>query len=144
MKKVWVVAANSSEAKIYRAENTDVLIEHARLFHDESRLPGRELSSDGPGRESGAQMAGSDTYDQKTSPKLKEYILFAEILAHFLEEGYKMGHYERVYIFAKAPFLGHLRQSLSPHVAQLVHLEINKDLTKAKPEEIREYLPLTL
>jgi protein required for attachment to host cells len=144
MRKVWIVVANSSEAKIYRAENAENLVEHGMLFHDESRMAGRDLVSDGSGREGFSQMVGTDTYDKKTSPKIKEYIIFAEILANFLEEGYRNGQCDRIYLIAKAPFLGHLRQSLSPHVAQLVESEIHKDLTKAKADEIRGYLPLTL
>jgi protein required for attachment to host cells len=144
MKKVWVVVANSSEAKIYRAENKDILVEHGMLFHDESRLPGRELVSDGPGRENASQLSGGDTYDQKTSPRLKEALFFADSLAHFLEEGHRSGHFNKLYVIAKPPFLGHLRESLSPHVASAIETEIHKDLTKETIDAIREYLPYIL
>jgi protein required for attachment to host cells len=141
MKKVWVVVANSSLAKIYRAENAQTLVEHGILFHDESHLPARELVSDSMGRETNFRAFGSDTYQPKTPIKLKEALLFADIVAHFLEEGCNCGECERIYIVAKPPFLGHLRQSLHPNVAKLVGSEIHKDLTQLKPQEVREYLP---
>jgi protein required for attachment to host cells len=144
MKKVWVVVANSSQAKIYKVENGQVLVEHGIFFHDESRLPGRELVSDGYGRETNTMIYGSDTYQQKTPVKLKESLLFADVIAHFLEEGYNSGAYERIYIVSKPPFLGHLRQSFHPNVAKLVEAEIHKDLTQLRPEEVREYLPPVL
>jgi protein required for attachment to host cells len=143
MKKVWVVVANSSQAKIYKAENTNELIEHGLFFHDESRLPGRELVSDGQGRETNVHIS-SDTYQAKTSPRLKEFLSFAETLAEFLEQGYNSGKCEKIYIIASPTFLGHLRQSLHPNVAKLVESEIPKDLTQSRPEQVREYLPPVL
>jgi len=144
MKKVWVVVANSSLSKIYRAENTNVLIEHGIFFHDESHLPVHELLSDRQGRETNKGMCGGDTYEARTPTKLKEALHFAEQIAHFLEKGYNAGEYEKVYIVAKPPFLGHLRQFLHPNVAKLVGAEIHKDLTQLRPEEVREYLPSAL
>ncbi len=143
MKKVWIVVASSSQAKIYRADGGHTLVEHAILFHDESLLPAHELVSDraGRGRESNTQKFGSDTYDPKTSPKMKESQQFAEIISDILERGFNAKSFEKVYIVAKAPFLGFLRSAITPHVAKLVETEIHKDLTQLRPDQIREYLP---
>ena len=142
MRKVWILVANSSQAKIFRAEEgSQVLVVHGVFFHDDSRLMNHDLVSDGSGRESVSMMSGSDTYDPKTSPKMKEAHLFANELADFLQKGLNKGEYERVYIVAKPPFLGYLRQSMTPNVAKTVVSEIHKDLPLATSEEIREYLP---
>jgi len=114
------------------------------FFHDESHLPARELVSDRYGRESNSQMHGSDSYEQKTPIKLKEALFFADTLAQFLEKSCNSGECEKIYLVAKPPFLGHLRQSLHPNTAKLIRSEIHKDLTQSKPEEIREYLPPVL
>jgi protein required for attachment to host cells len=144
MKKVWVVVANSSQSKIYRAENADVLVEHGLFFHDESHMQVSDLVSDKKGREQTLGLFGSDTYEAKTSVKAKEAVSFAEIIAQFLEHGYNKGECERIHIVAKPPFLGYLRQALHPNVAKIVGSEIHKDLTALRPEEIREYLPPVL
>lgn len=144
MKKVWVVVANSSQAKIYRAENAQTLVEHGLFFNDEIHLPARDVVSDKQGREQSYGLYGSDTYEAKTSLKTKEALSFAETIAHFLEQGCTKGECVRIHIVAKPPFLGYLRQCLHPNVAKLVGSEIHKDLTQLKPEEIREYLPPVL
>lgn len=144
MKKVWVVVANSSQAKVYRAEHLQVLVEHGIFFHDESRMAARDLVSDNSGRENNTMRPGGDTYEPKTSIKLKESVNFADILANFLETGHNDGHFERLYIVAKPPFLGHLRQALTPNVSKVVESEIHKDLTHLSPGEVREYLPPVL
>jgi protein required for attachment to host cells len=144
MRKVWVVVANSGLAKIYRAENRTILVEHGIFFHEESHLPARELVSDHHGRETQRKGYGSESMEAKTPLKMKEALLFAVQIARFLEEGYNKKEYERLYIIAKPPFLGYLRQSLHHNVAKLVDSEIHKDLTQSKPEEVRDYLPPVL
>lgn len=144
MRKVWIIVANASQTIIYKAENVHKLTEIKKLQHAESHLARRDLVSDKQGR--GHQRIGSanDTLSDTTSPKEKEANIFAHEIAHFLEEGYKNGEYERLYLISKPPFLGYLRQSLSPHVSKLIESEIHKDLTLIKSEEIREYLPPVL
>lgn len=145
MRKVWIVVANSSQSKVYRAENAQHLVEHVIFFSEESHLFVHELVSDKEGRETNSMGSwGADSYEPKTPVKRKEANFFAETIAHFLEKGCNSGECERIYMIAKAPFLGYLRDALTPHVAKLVHAEINKDLTQLRPEAIREYLPPAL
>ncbi len=144
MRKVWVVVANSSYSKIYRAENTHVLLEHQTFSHEESHLPARELVSDRQGRETSRVGYGTDTMEEKTPIKVKEATQFADEIAQFLEKGFNSGECERIYLVAKSPFLGYLRQSLHPNVTKLVESEVHKDLTQLRPEQIREYLPPVL
>jgi protein required for attachment to host cells len=144
MRKVWIVVANSSQLKIYRAENAQNLVEHVLLFNEQSHLAVHDLVSDKQGQENRMSCWGSDTNEPKTPVKLKEANFFADSIAHFLEKGYNAREVERIYIIAKAPFLGCLRNAITPHIAKLVHAEINKDLTHLSPQEIREYLPPVL
>jgi protein required for attachment to host cells len=147
MKKVWIVVANSSQAKIYRAENAEKLIEHALLYHDSSQLHGTELYSDAMGRRTSSlnfSYYGSDTSEPKTSYKEKEFSFFASDIAQLLDKARNKGEYEKLYLIAKAPFLGYLRQAFSSQVEKLIVSEINKDLTQLSPEQVREYLPPAL
>lgn len=82
--------------------------------------------------------------EEKTPPKVKEAVSFAHQIAHFLEENFHTGTYERIYLVVKPPFLGHLREALNPNVSKLIESEVHKDLTQMRPEQIREYLPPVL
>lgn len=144
MRKVWIVVANASQSTIYKAENTNTLIELKNFQHQESHLTRHELKSDRPGRQTKRFGFGTDTMDEKTSPKVKEAHEFAQEIASYLEEGLHAGEFERIYLVAKPPFLGHIRQNLHPNVSKLVETEIHKDLTQMRPEQIREYLPPAL
>lgn len=144
MNKIWIVVANSSESKIYRAEDRHTLVEHGHFYHEESRLPARELVSDNMGRETNRGIYGTDTKQSRTDLKTKEGMLFAYQIAHFLEKECEASNCEHLYIVAKPPFLGYLREVLHPNVVKLVKAEINKDLVHSEPAEIREYLPPVL
>lgn len=141
MKKIWVVVANSSQAKVYRINESQHLVEHGFFYHDESHLPASELVSDRMGHETSHNASGGNSYQPKTSLKLKEALLFADSLSLFLEKGCNAGEYDCLYLVAKPPFLGHLRDSLHSNVTKLVSSEIHKDLTHLKPDELRTYLP---
>lgn len=144
MRKVWIIVANATLTKIYKAENVNSLIELKQFHHLEGHLSGEELYSDRQGRMTMRNMYGTDTMEDKTSPKTKIANLFAEEIVQFLEEGFNTNQYERLYLIAKPPFLGHLHQFLPPNVSKLIYSEIHKDLTQMGPEQIREYLPPVL
>lgn len=144
MRKVWIVVANSSVSKVYYAESMNTLSEQRIFFHEEGHLTKRDLISDRQGRATQRGVYGTDTMEEQTPIKVKEATHFAERIAKFLEEKFNAGECERIYLIAKPPFLGFLRQSLHPNVAKLVTSEVLKDLTQLRPEEIREYLPPVL
>lgn len=143
MRKIWVVVANSSTAKIY-VNNAHKLVEKKSLEHIESHLRDQDLVSDAPGETTSLMSYGPHPMAQKTPPRVKERHLFGDQVVDFLEKGLKAGEFERLYLIANSAFLGYLRQILSEHVRKLIALEIPKDLTHLKPEEIREYLPPVL
>lgn len=144
MRKVWIVVANNTEATIYKAEDVKKLVALKSFQHEEGRLPCHELVSDRPGRATSHGKYGSSSLEEKTSPKTTENHHFARTLAHFLEEGHNKGEYERLYLVVKPPFLGHLHACLPHTVSQKVESEVHKDVVHLRPEQIRDYLPLTL
>ena len=131
--------------KIKEAEtNAHKIIEIKSFEHEESHLPVHELVSDAQGRSTSAITFGSDTMDERTSIRTKEAVKFADQIVDFIEDGFKKGECERLYVVAKAPFLGHLREALSPGLHKIVAAEVSKDLTQLSPEQVREYLPPVL
>jgi protein required for attachment to host cells len=144
MRKVWVIVANSSLAKFFTAENADKLKEIKSLEHFESHLQNQELSSDHQGLSIPATGFGPHPFQSRTSPKVKEKNHFAAIVAEYLEKEFNQGSFERLYLIANAPFMGHLRAALSEKILKLIQLEIPKDLTLMEPQKIRDYLPPVL
>ncbi len=139
-KTLWVLIANSSEAKIYRAENTKKLTEIALLDHPESRLLSREIVSDSPGRafESANGMT-RHALEPATTPQQYEFIVFAKTISNYLEHARSTGKFHALYLAAGPSFLGLLRQSLSTPTQQIIAGEVDKDLTKATPTDISNY-----
>lgn len=88
MRKVWIIVANSSDAKILKAESVNHLVEIRNLEHLESRLPNRELATDKPGRATSLAPRGfgPHTIEDKLPPKDREKDYFAEEISHALTE----------------------------------------------------------
>jgi len=141
MRKVWILVANSSKADLYQAKDVNTLELKKSFEHKESHLRSHDLVSDKPGLNT-SPFGAPRSAPERTPPKLKERCHFAEELCKFLKES--NGSFERLYLIASPPFLGELRAYLNQGVAEHVYLEVAKDLTHAKPEEIRSYLPPVL
>ncbi len=144
MRKVWVVVANSSYARIFQVENGQILTEKESLRHYESQMREMDLVSDKPGRNTSVHGSGPHPYQEPTPYKLKQRNIFADQIAALLEKALNEAAFERLYLIASAPFLGSLRESLSKRVYKTVQGEVDKDITILTPKEIREYLPPTL
>lgn len=141
-KETWIVVANSSFAKIYKAENNNKLIEIRELQHPESRLHDQDLVSSTPGRTFSSVGTRRSMLEPTTTPKEQEMNLFAKEISHCLEH-----HKEtlgRIYIFASPSFLGLLRQHFSSAIDTLIAGQVDRDLTHSTTEEIRAHLPHVL
>ncbi|MBS0623985.1 MAG: host attachment protein [Verrucomicrobia bacterium] len=142
MRKVWVVVANQSEAKVFHSENGNTLIELTILKHDEGHKHPQDLVSDKQGSYRGS--FGSDGLEPRTSIKEKEASIFARQLADYIEKGVNQHTFDRLYIVAKSPFVSLLRSALSSSATKLLQDDVHKDIVHATAQEIRDYLPPVL
>jgi protein required for attachment to host cells len=142
MPDIWVLSANGARARIYAAESsTAPLVEVSSLVHPEVRVKERDLTSDRPGRTFDSFGTGRHAKSSEVGPKQTEEIRFAHEVADKLEQG-RVGHaFDRLVVIAGPTFLGHLRDSMSAPLASAVSLEIDKDYTSLRPEELRARLP---
>jgi protein required for attachment to host cells len=141
-KEVWIVVANSSQARFLRLEKNRKLVELETLQNPEARIHSRDLYSDRPGRTFQSMGQERSALQQKVDPKEQEIIDFAKEVCEHIESARARGYLERLYLAANPAFLGHLRQFLSPTTLRLVESEIDKDITHLKAVEIEEYLAL--
>jgi protein required for attachment to host cells len=142
MSRAWVVAADSSRARILSAEkrNSD-LVEVEDLVHTESRLHEQDLKSDAPGRAFDSAGQGRHAMEPKNSAKQQEALRFAKQVCETLTSAHGRGQFDKLYIVAAPSFLGLLRECLNPVVQHKIAGEISKNLSAHTPEEIRGQLP---
>jgi protein required for attachment to host cells len=140
--KTWILVADSSVARIFVAKGPDgPLAEIESLSHTASRLHDRDLASDRPGRTFDSVGAGRHSKELGVSPKEEEAVRFAEQLASRVNAARAANEIDRLMVVAAPRFLGLLRQRLDPPTHKIVAFELDRDLTRMGPEEIRSHLP---
>ncbi|MCG8381928.1 MAG: host attachment protein [Gammaproteobacteria bacterium] len=149
MQKTWIIAAESSRARIFTVSSPSSPLEELEtLAHPESRLHERNMVSDLPGKHAdkdGRQRgSGHHAFQEKIEPKDQELIYFAKWLADHLADAHNKGSYKRLIIVAAPAMLGALRQGLPERIQQKVILEVDKNVVTQSPEAIRKQLPAFL
>lgn len=142
MKPTVIVVADSTRARIFTADSAhSPLIEIETMAHPEGRLHDRDITSDLPGKDSGAGGSGGHAYQSKTDPKKHELSEFAKRVAVHLDDARNANKLSNLLIVAEASFLGELRMHLSKATNEKVVLELNKNLVHHSAEDIRKHLP---
>ncbi|MCH9610521.1 MAG: hypothetical protein SP1CHLAM42_05880 [Chlamydiales bacterium] len=144
MRKVWIVVANRTKVRVFRAENTHKLVEIKTLDYQDGHKHARDLNSDRQGRNNNRLGYGIDTIEAKTNVETKESVRFATEIAAMLDDGYKNQSFERLYLIANPPFVSIIKDALNTPITKLIQSEVHKDVTRARSEEVREYLPPVL
>jgi protein required for attachment to host cells len=121
--------------------NGDPMRELEAFAHPEARLAVRDLTSDLPGRAFDSMGSGRHGMQSKVGPKEQEAINFARFVADRIESA-RTGHeFDRLVLVAAPAFLGRLRTALDDPTRRLVDGELDLDLTRLPPDEIRKRLP---
>ena len=142
MASIWVLSANSGRAMIFEAESpTAPLVQVEALVNPPARAKQSDLTSDRPGRTFDSIGMGRHAKAVEVDPKQEEQIRFAKLVADRLEQGRVREAFERVALVAAPEFLGHLRASLGARLRSAVSLEIDKDYTALRSDELRARLP---
>ncbi len=142
MANIRVLVADGSRARFFRTDRAAPLEELEDSLNPAVREPERALQSDrkgatvhgGPGQ---MQLSAEGEND----PKAEERHRFARELAEHLRKSRLAGEYERLFIAAPPNFLGELRQALDAGTRAVVVGEMDKDLSRLRPDAIRKHLP---
>ncbi|QDT91564.1 host attachment protein [Gimesia algae] len=121
-------------------EEPKTLTEQGDFIHPESHLSRQAVETDRPGRfdtTRSAQHSGDPEQDFKH--QTAEH--FAKELVGYLEKARQENQLDQLVLVAAPLFLGTLRKTLTSSLSQMVTLELDKDYTKLKPDEIRKHLP---
>jgi len=138
MEKTWVIVADRARGRIFSVSKPKgPLTEMEGLVHPESRAHERDLISDRPGRGRGSHRSlgtANAAHDHEAED-------FARELAARLETGRVHGDVANLILIAAPDFLGLMRKSLNGQLSKMVSLEVTKNLTQLRPDEIRSHLP---
>jgi protein required for attachment to host cells len=141
MSGTWILVAESSRAKLYRADNRKSPIsEIEALENPAGRLHEGDLVSDRPGSDGGSVGQGRRVLDDKTTARQQEHISFAKQLAERLNAARTEGEFSRLVLAAPPAFLGLLRDSLGKEVMDMVYAQVDKNLVQQPAEALRAYM----
>ena len=143
MAKTWVLVAHEAGARIFEnggpGKGLDLVQE---IEHPEGRERNRDIDTDRPGRS--FQSDGADprrsSMSSEQSPHDRVVADFARDLTGKLEHARASNQYDRLVLVAPPRFLGLLRSSLDDATRKLVIGSLDKDLAKAKEDELAKQL----
>jgi protein required for attachment to host cells len=140
MATTWILVADRAQARILVSEEAGALIGQAAFTHSESHLSPQDVETDRPGRFDKTGTA-PHSGDSERDFKHQTAESFAKELVDCLEKARQENQFDQLVLVAAPLFLGVLRKTLTPSLSQMVTLELDKDYTKLKSEEIRKHLP---
>jgi protein required for attachment to host cells len=139
MTTTWIVAADSSRARILQVAGREQLVEVENLMNPEGRLHNREINTDAKGRFAGPDRPGGHSSDDEERTVEHYNELFAKRVAGYLDKARNDQRYERLVLVAAPKILGQLRKELGKEVEKLVVDELDKDLAWLNAREIEQY-----
>ncbi len=141
MSDIWVTVADSSRARIFKAESSSAPLEEIQtLAHPAARLHEGDLTTDRSGRDTNS-TSGSHGFGTKEETKEQEAERFASLVCSTLEASHQKGSFDKLYIVAAPSFLGLLRKHRSNSVKQVVAEELSKNISTLDAKTIRSHLP---
>jgi protein required for attachment to host cells len=136
MATTWIVAADSSRARILQVAGRQRLDEVESMVNPEGRLQDRELTTDANPR-----LHGPGGLSAREEPSAVDHAveLFSKRIGGYLEKARTDHRYDRLMLVAPPKFLGLMRKELGKEVEKLVLDEVPKDLAWLNAREIEEY-----
>lgn len=138
-KKIWILIADGSRAKIFE-----------KTKHDYLSIPGSEMTgnrmldaealSDKPGRTYSSHANIRHSYEPKTSWHEHQKHDFAKQMSHYINKAHEKKEFEHLIIIAPSKVLGDLRNFLDKNVLSKIYSEIHKDITKLTDVQIKDFL----
>ena len=137
MANTWIVAADSSRARVLQVAGRERLVEVEDMINPGGRRDDRELTTDAHPKYRGTSGPGSDR--EETSAQEHETDLFAKRLGDYLDKARTEHRYDELVVVAPPKFLGLLRKKLGKEVEKLVIEEVPKDLSWFNARDLERY-----
>jgi protein required for attachment to host cells len=139
MATTWIIAADSSRAKILQvADRERKLLEVDDLVNPQARLQDRQLQTDAEPRFNGRPDRPAS--DREAEGAVEHSVrVFAREIGRYLDQARTQHRYDELVIVAPPKFLGAVRKELGKEVEKLVVDELPKDLSRFNTREIERY-----
>ncbi|GAB3463458.1 host attachment protein [Massilia terrae] len=140
MQTTWVLAADSSRARIFELSASDGHLQEVEdMLNPEGRMAEQDINAEPKSRFFGTGPMGS-TGQKAEEPKQHAAELFSKQVAHWLDDARNEHKFDKLCVVAPPHMLGLLRENLSKEVQKMVEEEIPKDIAGMKEHEMEEYL----
>ncbi len=142
MHTTWVIAADSSRARIFQMSDEDAqLREIDDLINPAGRETDRDLNSDSKGRYYGkGEGHQAHTVDPQVDAVAHETELFSKRLGNYLDKACLEHRFDNLFLIAPPKFLGLIRHNLAEETREVVAEEIPKELAWFEGRDIERYL----
>ena len=143
MNKTWVIAAESSHAKIFSVSSKIKPLEEIQeMLNPASKMHESQLTSDLPGRTlaGGGSFGNKHAMEPHTSPKEQATIMFAKQIAEKIDKARVQGKLEDLILVCPPKFLGVLKDNLSAQAQKLIIQTLDKNLVNKTEADIRQHL----
>ena len=134
MANTWIVAADSSRARVLQVAGPQRLVEIDNLLNPDGRLEDREINTDARGRFSGGHTGEDDVGAAEHRTEL-----FAKRVGDYLDKARTEHRYDELVLVAPPKFLGMMRKTLGKEVGKLVADQVPKDLSWFNARELESY-----
>ena len=150
MTTTWIIAADSSRARILQVMDRDARLAEVEDFVNPSaRLNEREMTTDAEPRfnghggvgKAGSGRTGGPGNDREAKTKGEhETEVFVRQIGDYLDKARNAHRYDRLHLVAPPKFLGQLRKELGKEVQKCVTSELPKDLSWLDERELEARL----
>lgn len=141
MQTTWVIAADSSRARIFEmGEDKEHLREIEDMVNPEGRQVGREIQTAPDGRFGSKGGTQAHTSQPQSTPREHDVEMFSKQLGHFLDEACDQHRFDSLCVIAPPKFLGLIRDNLGDAARKAVQEEIPKDIAWFESHDIEQYL----
>lgn len=141
MNDTWIVVAEAARARIFDpGEPNDRWTLVQEFSHRESRENNYHLRGNRPD-----QIQHPEERDVKGDNPERLYQVederFAKEICDSLQRAFSNNAFRELVLVAPPRFLGRLRSHLSPTLKRVVKLELDKDYTQLRPDQLAENVP---
>lgn len=138
MQTTWIIAADSTRARIFEAHGTQEFHEIEDLLNPAGRENDRDINTDAKGRFFGMGHQASTSEPDVNAPE-HQTELFSKQVTEYLDKARAEHRYDELFLIAYPKFLGMLRNNLSKEVQKLIKEEIPKDISRLDEREIHDF-----
>lgn len=140
MSTTWIITAHRGGAKLYEHTAHDQLTLVRDIPHPDGDLKNHEIDADRDGRGMESRGVGGSPMSREVDATHKVAQDFARTLADLLDRARGDGAYEQLVLVAEPHFLGLLRAALPPATGALVVGSVDRELSRASVDDLREHL----